>query len=258
MKFLKMHAQGNDYIYFDYLEDPIPKLDFADLARDICRPHFGVGSDGIVLLLPDSQYDVNMRMFNADGSRSYICGTALRCITAILYKKTGRENFTISTNKQVIEVKVLETEPKLVTQINLGIPKLASGKKLQIERFSAYPVDVGNLHFPVFVNKFTKDMPKKLGAKMEYNNFFPQGINVEFARIISETEIEIEIWERGSGATLACGSGACATVFSGIKQGFLQNQVMVKVPGGELCVSYKNNNILLSGEVDFVFRGELI
>ncbi|HCX72555.1 MAG TPA: diaminopimelate epimerase [Candidatus Cloacimonas sp.] len=258
MKFIKMHAQGNDYIYFDFLQEPLPKIDFTELARDICRQHFGVGADGIVLLLPDTNHDARMRMFNADGSESAVCGSALRSIAAILYRKTGKKKFTINTNKQTIVAEVTQTEPVLITQINLGLPKLASAEKLLIEGFSAFPVDVGNLHFPVFVEKFSKDIPKKLGAKMEYNDYYPEGINVEFARLISPTEIELEIWERGSGATLACGTGACATVFSGISQGFLQNRVKVKVPGGELQVSYQKDGIYLAGKVDFVFKGELL
>jgi diaminopimelate epimerase len=258
MKFIKMHAQGNDYIYFDFLQEPLPKLDFSDLARNICRQHFGVGADGVVLLLPDARHDVRMRMFNADGTESAVCGSALRSIAAILYRETGKKKFTINTNKQPIMAVVTQTEPQIITQINLGFPKLASKEKLVIEGFSAFPVDVGNLHFPVFIEKFNDDIPKKLGAKIEYNDYFPDGINVEFARVISSTEIEIEIWERGSGATLACGTGACATVFSGISQGFLQNRVKVKVPGGELQVSYQKDGIFLAGKVDFVFQGELL
>ena len=249
-----MHAQGNDYIYFDFLENKIPDIDFSKLSRDISNRHFGVGSDGIVLILEDPDSDAFMRIFNSDGSEGKMCGSALKCISSLLAKKTWKKELKINTvtgiktglivNKELDEVK-----------INLGTPEIIGKEPVEIENFKGYLIQTGNKHFVTFVEKLIPNIANRYGPIIEANMHFPDGINVEFAKINSRNSIEIKIWERGSGETLACGTGACAVVYAGIKMGLLENTVNVIQPGGTVLVEYDGENIFLTGKVNYIFSG---
>ncbi len=254
LNFFKMHAQGNDYIYFDFLENKIPDIDFPKLSRYISDRHLGVGSDGIVLILEDPDSDAFMRIFNSDGSEGKMCGSALKCISSLLAKKTWKKELKINTvtgiktglivNKELDEVK-----------INLGTPEIIGKEPVEIENFKGYLIQTGNKHFVTFVEKLIPNIANRYGPIIEANMHFPDGINVEFAKINSRNSIEIKIWERGSGETLACGTGACAVVYAGIKMGLLENTENVIQPGGTVLVEYDGKNIFLTGKVNYIFSG---
>ena len=253
--FFKMQAQGNDYIFFDFLQENEPEIDFPKLARKICDRHFGVGADGIILLLKTSENDAFMEIFNADGSLAEMCGSALRCTIAYLNTFLEKTTFSIQTRTGQRKGWLISNEESPLVKIDIGIPKLINKDLIKIGNFEGLVVSVGNQHFVTFVDNLDFDYANKFGPVIEKNNFFSEGINIEFVKIISSKKIEIKVWERGVGETLACGTGACAAVFAGIQQNFLENSVDVIFPGGILKVEFHGEKIFLTGKVDFVFFG---
>ena len=254
LDFFKMHTQGNDYIYFDFTEIKIPKIDFSKLAVKLCKRHFGIGSDGIVLILKDDDSEAFMKIFNADGSEGKMCGSALMCVSSYIGKKLGKKTINIDTISGIRTGLILDNNFNEV-KINMGSPEIISKEPLNVENFSGYLVQVGNKHFVTFIQNPLADMAVKFGPVIENNKSFPDGINVEFVKIKSKNSIEMSIWERGSGATLSCGTGACASVYAGFQYDLLSNTVKVKLPGGEVSVEYENGEIFLTGIVSFIFTG---
>ena len=254
LDFFKMHTQGNDYIYFDFTKAEPPKIDFSKLAVKLSQRHFGIGSDGIVLILKDDDSEAFMKIFNADGSKGKMCGSALMCVSSYLGKKLAKKTLNIYTISGIRTGLILD-ENFTKVKINLGSPEIISKEPLTVENFSGYLVQIGNKHFVTFIQNLSADMVAKYGPFIENNKSFPDGINVEFVKIKSKSSIEMSVWERGSGATLSCGSGACASVYAGIKYDLLSNTVKVKLPGGEVFVEYENGEIFLTGIVSFVFTG---
>ena len=257
--FFKMHAQGNDYIFFDFLDKIQPEVDFSKLAQKICDRHFGIGGDGIILILNDPENDVFMKVFNSDGSEAKNCGSALRCVSAYYYKKFNLKKIIINTLSgiKIGEIINIKDNKNIFVRINLGIPEFIKKKIDKINQFEGYRISVGNDHFVTFVDELSPDIASKYGPQIENNILFPYGTNVEFVKRISSNLIEVKVWERGSGETLACGSGAGAAVFAGIQNGLLNNNVTVKVPGGVLQVEYSRRNIYLTGNVNYIFGGNI-
>jgi len=254
LNFFKMQGQGNDYLFFDFLDKKLPEIDFHKLSMNICDRHFGVGADGIVLILDNPENDASMRIFNSDGSEAEICGTALRCLVAYLHLKTNKKTFSINTKSGIKKGIILKTGKKPVVKVDLGIPEMIEGN-LQIQNLSGDYISMGNPHFVTFVESSDELDFSDIGKNIETELHFTHGTNVEFAKVIDAQNISIKFWERGAGSTLACGTGTCAAVFSGIKQKLLKNFVNAKVPGGELKVEFDGKNIYLIGEVSFVFSG---
>ena len=268
LNFFKMQAQGNDYLFFDFLNKPVPDTDFSILSLQICDRHFGVGADGIVLILPDSSNDALMRIFNANGSEAEMCGSALISVISYLSKKTKKKDFSINTKSGVKTGEILNNWPiginvksenivkqKIpVVKVNMGIPSFLSVNK-KIFDFEGSVVSMGNPHFVTFLDSLSDEILFEFGPQIEGNQDFPKGINVEFAKIVDQSSVNVKVWERGSGATLACGTGACAVTFSGIKYKLLNDIVKVNFPGGTLFVKYDGKFIFLIGEVAYVFSG---
>jgi diaminopimelate epimerase len=253
LNFFKMHAQGNDYIFFDFINKEIPQLDLCKLSILLSNRNTGIGSDGIVLLLSDSEADSFMRIFNADGSEAKSCGSALRCATSYLHDKLGKNRIIINTLSGLKFGKVLEDD-----QIIIDLGKTSTScSKYQLDNISGDLVQLGNTHFVIF--KETLPDPDSL-ARI-YKSFQEDEIlrnsNLEISRIINPHKIEMVIWERGSGATLACGTGAVATVHSGLESGLLKAPVKVKMPGGEVSVELIEDILYLKGKVHFAFTGEV-
>ena len=254
LDFFKMHTQGNDYIYFDFIEIETPKIDFSKLAIKLCKRHFGIGADGIVLILKDDDSEAFMKIFNADGSEGKMCGSALMCVSSYLGKKFNKKTLNIDTISGIRTGLILDKKFNEV-KINMGSPEIISKEPLTVENFSGYLVQIGNKHFVTFINNLSADMAAKYGPFIENNKSFPDGINVEFVKIKSKNSIEMSVWERGSEATLSCGTGACASVFAGIMYDLLSDTVKVKLPGGEVFVEYENGDIFLTGRISFVYSG---
>lgn len=256
LDFFKMHAQGNDYIYFDFINIPLPKLNLSKLAITLSNRNFSIGSDGIVLLLNSTTYDARMRMFNADGSEGKMCGSALRCVSYYLSQKSGKDEVKVETLAGIKIGLIKDKEERLVTT-DLGVPEFIKNEEVEINGLKGNLISVGNPHFVTFMKSLSKNIAKYQGHIIDNPAYFPDGINVEFVKKISKNEIEIKVWERGSGATLACGTGACAASFCGIEKGILSSPVVVRMPGGSVTVELKNNNIFLTGKVEHVFDGNI-
>lgn len=252
--FIKMQAQGNDFVILNGFESPVPSLAMCHLAEKLCSRHFGVGADGLVILEPGEGADAQMTIYNSDGSRAAMCGSALRCVSILTSQATGRKSLTINTDSGLKRA-TCDPETQHVS-VNLGTPRILT-ETMCVAGFCGDLVDVGNLHYVVYRDHLDDDPHLKHGSMLEHHKDFPTTVNVHFVRRMAAQEIQMKIWENACGATLACGTGAVASVCSGIRQGLLSSPVVVNMPGGrvEIEVLEGTGAYLLSGIVDIVFSG---
>jgi len=256
LEFFKMHAQGNDYIYFDFKKKNLPDINFSELAHRISNRHFSIGADGIVLIQNSAEFDGRMTIFNADGSEGKMCGSALRCVASYLFEQTKKNILNIDTASGMKSCFILNEAGDEI-KVNLGSPFLIRNKPLIVDNTSGYLVNIGNEHFVTLTEELSSDIIATKGPAIQNSDNFSDSINVDFMKIHSPQKIELRFWERGSGETLACGTGAGASVFAGIKFGILQNKVDVIVPGGNVQVEFDGKYILLSGKTIFVYSGNI-
>lgn len=261
MKFTKMHGLGNDYVYINGFEETYSNWPF--LSKKVAQRHFGVGCDGLILILPSQKADFKMRIFNADGSEGEMCGNGLRCVAKYVYehKMTSKTHLFIETLAGVKEVflQVQKNEVTLI-QVNMGIPVIAPSKCIILpddREIFGQEVSMGNPHFVVSVTNVFDYPVERMGKLIECNPDFPNRTNVEFVEIRDRKHIKMRVWERGSGETYACGTGACAAAMSGIDQGFLENTVDVELLGGHLQIRYDSfyQTVQMSGPAETVFSG---
>lgn len=275
LSFTKMHGCGNDYVYVNCLKNSLT-VPAARLARKVSDRHFGVGSDGLVLILPSEKADFRMQMFNADGSEGAMCGNALRCVAKFLYDKgiAPQKKLTIETKSgpRLLEV-IAENNTAHLIRVDMGEPifdaahipvTLHSDQIVQVpfslqgEELQLTALSVGNPHAVFFVDEITDHQVLSLGPKIECHDLFPDRINVEFASVKSRHCVEMRVWERGSGETYACGTGACAVAIAGNVAGLLDTNVKVHLRGGVLDILWADDNrIYMTGDAKFVFEGEL-
>lgn len=280
--FTKMHGCGNDYVYFNCFEKDIPSPE--KISVRLSDRHFGIGGDGIILICPSDVADAKMRMFNADGSEGKMCGNGIRCVGKFLYdnnmlKDTGSNQITIETLSGIKTLKVSpEDNVAKLLQVDMGSPVLNSQLipvNLDKEKIINYPLlisdkeyfvtclSMGNPHCVVFLDDIDVDDIdidiEKIGPLFEKNSLFPQGVNTEFVNIIDDHTLKMRVWERGSGETLACGTGACASVVAAILNGYCKkNQdIKVKLKGGDLIISYTDDSVYMTGPAETVFKGEI-
>ena len=276
MKFTKMHGIGNDYIYFNCFEETVENPE--ELSIRLSDRHFGVGGDGIVLIMPSEVADFRMRMFNADGSEGKMCGNATRCIGKYVYDKglTDKTRITLETLSgiKILDLDVRDGEVNKVT-VDMG---KANFKAEEIPVVSAAPevvekeltvgdrtdkitcVSMGNPHCVIFTEDIDSLELEKIGPGYENNPMFPERINTEFVEFVDPHTLRMRVWERGSGETLACGTGACATVSAAVKTGRCPAEefVTVKLIGGDLEIMYKNDgSVIMKGPAAFSFEGEI-
>lgn len=274
MRFTKMQGLGNDYIYFNCFEAEINNP--SDLAVKVSDRHFGVGGDGIVLILPSKTADARMRMFNADGSEAEMCGNAIRCVGKYLFdhQLITKENVSIETLAGIKELRLEIKGRKVETvRVDMGEPVLNSdlipvtgvSRKIINEPISVNghsyhytAVSMGNPHCVIFTPAINDAMVLGDGPILEVHQNFPRKINVEFARVISRNTIQMRVWERGSGETMACGTGACATVVAAVLNQLSDSPVTVQLQGGNLLIEWNRdtNHILMTGPAVEVFQGE--
>lgn len=274
MQFVKMHGAGNDYVYVDCLHQPPPK-DPGRLAVAVSDRHRGIGSDGLVLILPAERADARMRMWNADGSEAGMCGNGLRCVGKYLFDR-GRvagPEMQIETGSGLRRLRVVESNgPTARVTIEMGAPILEAADipttlpgTPPLEAPLALPdtplrvscISMGNPHCVVFVEELNDEAVLGLGPRVERHPAFPERTNVEFARVVSAEAVEMRVWERGSGETLACGSGACAVAVAGSLTGRTGRRVECRLPGGLLEVEWTTTGpVFLTGPAVEVFRGE--
>ncbi len=275
MQFIKMHGAGNDYVYVDCFREPITG-DVSQLARAVSDRHTGVGGDGLVLITPSEQAPVRMRMFNADGSEAEMCGNALRCVAKYAAEQglASGDEFPVETGTGLLTVSIVERSGGRVeeVQVNMGAPILKSAdipttlpgdpplnEPLQVggDMFEVTCVSMGNPHCITFVDEITDAHVLTLGPQIETHAVFPNRVNAEFIRVLSPDAFEMRVWERGSGETMACGTGACAAAVAGVLTGRTNRQVRAHLRGGELLLNWtEQGDVLMTGPATEVFRGE--
>lgn len=261
--FLKMQGCGNDFVVFDERYTSLPALNWQQIADR----HYGIGCDTIMLLSTSEKADVRARFINADGSESSSCGNALRCAAALLHRESPHLSLVrIETNAGIVTARV---EGKLVT-VDMGEPRL-EWQEIPLaqecdtlmlplsegELSSPSAVSMGNPHAVFFVENADAVPLAQLGPKLEHHPLFPQRANIEVAQILSPTEIKLHVWERGVGLTLACGTGACATLVSAHRRGLAQRKATLHLPGGDLIIEWReeDSHVLMSGEAVLCFEG---
>ena len=275
LKFTKMHGCGNCYLYFNCFEQQID--DPAALAVELSDIHFGVGSDGIILICPSDKADARMRMFNADGSEGKMCGNGIRCVGKYLYEHGlvgDRTEITVDTLSGVKTLR-LTVENGAVTgvRVNMGAPIL---EPAQIPaRFDESPavrvpliideklyrvtaVSMGNPHCVTFLKEDVDSLDlEKLGPKFEHHPAFPERVNAEFINVVGENELKMRVWERGSGETWACGTGACASAVASVLCGLCDRSkpILLHLRGGDLTIEYAEDAIYMTGPAANVFEG---
>jgi len=250
IKFTKMHAQGNDFIIVDKLELKLSEDMLVKLSQDICNRHFGLGADGLVLL---NASEPEMIIYNSDGSRAEICGSALRCCCRLIADQTKNSETLIKTDSGILKGIIDDKKPDYVT-VEMNTPQLIH-RSLSVGDFLGDYISVGNPHFIIIMKDISGNPHLEYGKALSESSFFENGANIEFVRILSRQKIEMLVWERGVGATLACGSGATAAVFSGQKRDLLDDVVDVLLPGGEIRISLENSVYYLGGETTLVAKG---
>ncbi|MBP5466075.1 MAG: diaminopimelate epimerase [Clostridia bacterium] len=258
MKFTKMQGLGNDYLY---IYGEVPKS-ASELAVKCSDRHFGVGSDGLIYISPSKAADFKMRIFNADGSEANMCGNGIRCVGKYVYDKgyTDKTELTVETLSGIRTLKLNIIYGKVKTvAVDMGKTTVQDDITLTAadKVFTATPVSVGNPHIVIFVKGVENFPIEKYGKILEKHPKFPDGVNVEFAEV-KDGYIRMRVWERGSGITLACGTGACATVSAAVKKGLVKagEFTTVKLDGGDLQVKYQNDNVVMTGSAGFVAEGE--
>ncbi|MEK6558045.1 MAG: diaminopimelate epimerase [Candidatus Margulisiibacteriota bacterium] len=265
LAFTKMHGIGNDFIVIDGVRTMIDETTIQKRASALCNRHTGVGADGVILILPSDIADLRMRVFNTDGSEAEMCGNGIRCFAAFVSQAglVASKIFTVQTPAGIrIPEIISETPLGAEVRIDMGVPQLdALEIQIKLEDGSSFlltPVGMGNPHAVVVVPDVSVIPLATAGPLIERHPFFPHRTNVEFIQIVSRSEIKLRVWERGSGETLACGTGACASVVAGILLGKLSDQVSVRLPGGYLEIVWqKHENIFMTGAAQFVFEGTL-
>ncbi|MDD3102869.1 MAG: diaminopimelate epimerase [Candidatus Cloacimonetes bacterium] len=253
--FQKMQAQGNDFVILDFVDHGLPEYDFPALARSICHRQFGVGADGLVTLEAADTADARMIIYNSDGSRAEMCGSALRCVSRLLMDKFARSEALVLTDSGLKQASSKEED----ITVNMGSARIVKAD-FPADGFVGDLVDIGNPHYIIFCDTLSDDPHLKHGASLEHHPAFPASVNVHFVRVLSRKKIQMKIWEHACGATLACGTGAASAVYSGIRKALLEHEVAVEVPGGMLKIIYQKDTdtLQLVGPVSYVFSGKYI
>ena len=275
MRFTKMHGAGNDYIYVDCFAEPIPQ-EVEELARVVSNRHFGIGGDGLILICPSQNADAEMRMYNADGSYSQMCGNGIRCVAKYLYDHgiVPKDQMTIESGGRNLTLELTTSGGKVErVRVDMGIPVLKASEiptllpgdpvinaPLEIDGFlyAATCVSMGNPHCVLFVSHADDDLVLRVGPRIERDPAFPERVNVEFVEVLSPTRLRQRTWERGSGETLACGTGASAVCVAGVLVGRTERRVTIELLGGELELEWNeaDNHVYMTGGATEVFSGE--
>lgn len=277
MKFTKMHGCGNDYIYVDGSKEQIAAEDKPELVKRLSDRHFGIGGDGVIFINPSKEADFEMEMYNMDGTRAEMCGNGIRCVAKFVYDKglTDQKNVSIVSCGKVKYLELnIENNKVSTVKVNMGapvlkandIPVIADGEEVISERievgekiYNMTCVSMGNPHAVVFVEDVAALPLEKIGPMFENHVRFPKRINTEFVKVLDSETIEMRVWERGTGETLACGTGACASVVACILNGLTGEEVTVKLLGGNLQIRWDRNEnlVYMTGPASTVFEGEI-
>ena len=275
MRFTKMHGAGNDYVYINCFDEPVPR-DIPSTAIAISDRHTGVGGDGLVLIGPSEVADARMRMFNADGSESEMCGNAIRCVAKYVSDRgiARKPELKIETGRGILTMQLFTGAGGKVEQVtvNMGAPILESARipttlpgdpprnaKLEVagKTIDVTCVSMGNPHCVTFVDEVNDDWVLRVGPQIEHHPAFPRRVNAEFIQVVSPDEFIMRVWERGSGETLACGTGACASAVAGVLTGRTNRTVTAHLRGGDLKLEWAaSGDVFMTGPATEVFSGE--
>ena len=282
-QFTKMQGCGNDYIYVNGFTEKIPQEEKTELVRHISDRHFGIGGDGVIFINPSSEADFEMEMYNADGSRAEMCGNGIRCVAKYVYDKglTDKTDISVISCGQIKYLQLFLKEGQVDTvRVNMGAPELRperipvtvaeAGMPLEKERIVNAPiivqgkeykmtcVSMGNPHAVIFLEDVTNLAIEQIGPYFEKHERFPKRINTEFVKVLDKKTVQMRVWERGTGETLACGTGCCATVVACILNGLTDEKVTVKLLGGEIEIEWDReaNLVYMTGPAVTVFEGE--
>jgi diaminopimelate epimerase len=276
LKFTKMHGLGNDYVYMDAINQEIQNRE--ELARYVSDRHFGIGSDGLILICKSDKADFRMQMFNQDGSEAEMCGNGIRCVGKFVYDKglTSKEVITIETLAGIKTLNMtIENGKMKLAKVDMGEPILEAEKipvisnenpvknlKLNAEdrEFKFTCISMGNPHAITFIKEDVNQFEiSKYGKVLEVASVFPKKTNVEFINVIDDKTLKMRVWERGSGETLACGTGACASAVAAILNNFTKRKVTIKLLGGDLEIEWSesDNHVYMTGPAETVFEGTI-
>ena len=276
VKFTKMHGLGNDYVYMDAINQKIENR--SELAKFVSDRHFGIGSDGLILICPSEKADFRMQMFNQDGSEAEMCGNGIRCVGKFVYDKglTNKTTITVETLAGIKTLVMTEKngkieavrvdmgepilEPKLIPVISEENPVKNLQLKAEDKEFKFTCVSMGNPHAVAFIEEEVNDFDIcKYGEKLEVNKAFPNKANIEFINVIDDKTLKMRVWERGAGETLACGTGACASAVAAMLNGYTSREVTVHLLGGDLKIEWSkaDNHVYMTGTATTVFEGEI-
>ncbi len=295
MRFAKLHGLGNSYIYIDLVTQSSPAIDWPALARRVSDPGFGIGSDGLILILPSDRADLRMRMFNADGSEGEMCGNGIRCLARYAADSglLQGDRLQVETLAGVLDLQLVRTDGEVTAvRVDMGRPRLRpadlpmvlpgahqaahrDGKPGRPPAADEGPVlneplavdgevchvtavSMGNPHCVLFVDDVDAAPVRTLGPRLETHAAFPKGVNVEFIQVLDKNNLRMRVWERGSGETNACGTGACASAVAAALLGFTDRRVTVHMPGGGLDIEWASNDrVYMTGPCEYICTGEL-
>lgn len=278
MKFTKMQGCGNDYVYVDGAGERIPKEKKPDVVRFLSDRHFGIGGDGVIFINPSEEADFEMEMFNADGTRSEMCGNGIRCVAKFVYDKgmIDRTEISIISGGKIKYLKLTLGEDGKVSmvRVNMGNPILQPAQipvKAEGDNVTDAPITVrdteyrmtcvsmGNPHAVVFVNDVASLALEEIGPYFENHEVFPNRTNTEFVEVVNDHYVKMRVWERGTGETLACGTGCCATAVACVLNGKTKEQITVEVLGGKIDIHWdrEENLVYMTGPATTVFEGEI-
>ncbi|UHA61947.1 diaminopimelate epimerase [Metabacillus litoralis] len=276
-QFTKMHGLGNNYIYVNTFEEQLEEGQLADIARQVSNVYTGIGSDGLILICPSDKAEVKMRIFNNDGSEGKNCGNGLRCVAkyAFEHNLVKEKTFKIETLSGLVEatIHVEDNQVNLVT-IDMGSPRLSKAEipmegegseqtisesiEFSGQQYDVTAVSMGNPHLIFYVDNINTAPVTTLGPIVEKDPRFPEGVNVEFVEVVSKNELHFRVWERGSGVTQACGTGACAAVVSSVLNNHTNQgeETVVHLAGGDLMINWTNDgNVLMTGPAEVICTG---
>lgn len=276
LKFIKMHGLGNDYVYMNAIDQEIN--DRSELAKYVSDRHFGIGSDGLILICPSDKADFRMQMFNSDGSEAEMCGNGIRCVGKFVYdnKLTDKTIVAVETlaGIKILNLNVVDGKVETV-RVDMGEPILEAkdipvisdehpvkNLKLKVEdrEFRFTCVSMGNPHAITFIEDNVKEFDvEKYGKVLEVDSAFPKKANIEFVNVIDDKSLKMRVWERGAGETMACGTGACGVAVAAFLNGYTQRKVEIELLGGKLNVEWNqdDNHIYMTGPATTVYTGEI-
>ena len=275
MEFIKMHGLGNDFVFLDHFSVSDEDVDYPELARKLCHRQFGIGGDGLAVILPSNVADARMRIFNPDGSEPEMCGNAIRCFARYVYDQgiLISDPMLVETGAGILKLNLFIKEGQVQgVQVDMGEPILRAdlipvlgegepvvGQSIEVlgETYLYTAVSMGNPHCVIFVEDFSKLDFDRVGPAIEKHPLFPRKTNVEFIQINSPKEMTMKVWERGAGPTLACGTGACASTVAAVLNNKTERAVTVHLPGGDLFIEWGlDNRVYMTGPASYVFKGQ--